>query len=334
MTDSNHWIELTNANGMRVRLVDIGASIASIQLPMANGEMREVVVGCDRRDDYLDNPAFLGANVGRFANRIEAGQFSIGDQQYQVTINQAPNHLHGGSQFSHNAWQLVSHDRQSAVYQFESKDGDEGYPGNLVAKVHYQLGDNNDLKISYEATVDQPCPVNLTNHSYFNLDAEQATVLQHQMQVAAQHYLPVREGGIPEGQIATVADTSFDFRVAKTIGADLLSDEQQQRVKGIDHSFIIEPQLAATEPAAKVTSADRQVVLSVFTSKPAVHIYTGNFLGGVATRDGDGVDYQGVALETQYLPDAPNQNWPHQSCILQPGETYKHFTCFQFSIED
>ncbi|GGA85475.1 aldose 1-epimerase [Neiella marina] len=332
MTDSNHWVELTNANGMLVRLVDVGASITSIKLPLADGEMREVVVGCDRREDYLDNPAFLGANVGRFANRIEAGQFAIGDRQYQVTINQAPNHLHGAGQLSHNAWQLVSHDSRSAVYQFESRDGDEGYPGNLVVQVHYELGDNNDLTIRYQATVDQPCPINLTNHSYFNLDSDRDTMLDHVLQIAAEQYLPVRVDGIPEAEIETVAGTSFDFRQPKTILAELLSDDQQRRVKGIDHSFILDAEIADDKPAAQVTSADGKVCLSVFTSKPAVHVYTGNFLGGVPTRDGDGLDYQGIALETQFLPDAPNRDWPHQSCILQPGETYQHYTCFQFTV--
>ncbi|MCM2681262.1 galactose-1-epimerase [Echinimonas agarilytica] len=330
MTETPHWLELSNSNGMVVRLVDVGASIASIRVPVV-GKMREVVVGSDTRDDYLSNPAFLGANVGRFANRIAGGQFAIKEQSFQLSINQAPNHLHGAGQLSHSTWQLLQYSAHSAVYEFKSNDGDEGYPGNLQVQVHYELGDDNDLTISYEAHVDKPCPLNLTNHSYFNLDVEHGTVHQHQLKIAADRYLPVRSDGIPEAHLEAVEHTNFDFRTFKAVGAVLLADEQQKRVKGYDHSFMIAPSDNNT-PAAQVLSADGKVCLSVYTSKPALHLYTGNYLGGVPTRTGEGVDYQGIALETQFLPDAPNRNWPHQTCILQPSEVYKYATRFQFSV--
>lgn len=331
MASCKPWVELTNCSGMKVRLVDVGAAISSVQLPLPSGEVRELVLGSDERSYYLDNPAFLGTNVGRFANRINKGQFQLGSESYQLPINQGPNHLHGGGHISHAVWTLLQADESSATYQIESGDGEQGYPGNLLAQVRYQLDDDNGLTVEFIVTVDKACPVNFTNHSYFNLDGPEQTIHQHQLAINASNYLPVSADGIPEGGLVAAGNTDFDFSSLRAIDEQLLDSEQQQLVSGYDHSFLLDG-TGIDDWAAKLISSDKQVELEVFTDKPALHLYTGNFLQGTTLRDEViAANYQGVALETQFLPDAPNRpDWPHQSCILQPGQEYRFSTYFRF----
>lgn len=327
---------LTNANGMSITLVDAGATWTSCIVPVAAepSGSREVLLGCF---DYSKQPSFMGTTVGRYANRIYQGRFSIGDESYQITTNQAGNALHGGIVgFDKRRWSLVEHSTQFAMYSLVSKDGDQGFPGELNVTVRYELTDDNSVEISYTAETDKPTVVNMTNHAYFNLlGAENGQdCLSHELSVNAGQYLPTDSYGIPFGDLAQVAGTSFDFNRRKRINADWLSDEQQQNAKGYDHSFLLNTSCLEGVAAAKVVAPDGSLSMSVYTDKPAMQLYTGNFLAGTPNRiQGEYSDYSGFALETQFLPDSPNHpEWPQPSCTLQPDQVYHSTTRYSFDV--
>ncbi|RPE03771.1 galactose-1-epimerase [Candidatus Pantoea deserta] len=323
---------LRNANGMVATFMDWGATWLSARVPMRDGSVREALLGCATPSDYLHQDAYLGATIGRYANRI--ANATLTSQNRQLAANQGEHQLHGGPQgFDKRRWQIVSQSDNAVVYRIDSPDGDQGYPGNLQAQVRYALEDDNTLSISYQAEVDQPCPVNLTNHAYFNLDARHGDARQHRLQLLAEHYLPVDSAGIPSAPLKEVADTSFDFREAKTVAQDFLADADQQAVKGYDHAFLLNSGGDVSQPAAHLWSEDGQLQLTVLTAAPALQFYTGNYLAGTRAREQESYTaFQGIALESEFLPDSPNHpEWPQPSCWLQPGERWESVTRYRFT---
>ncbi|CAK6494911.1 Aldose 1-epimerase [Pantoea sp. Nvir] len=323
---------LRNASGMVATFMDWGATWLSARVPMRDGSVREALLGCATPSDYLHQDAYLGATIGRYANRIRKA--TLVQQGIQLTANQGEHQLHGGPQgFDKRRWQIVSQSENSVVYRLDSPDGDQGYPGNLLAQVSYTLDDDNCLSISYQAEVDRPCPVNLTNHAYFNLDAHHGDARQHRLQLLAEQYLPVDSDGIPNAPLKAVAGTSFDFRAGKSVAQDFLADADQQAVKGYDHAFLLNSAGDASQPAAHLWSADGELQLTVTTAAPALQFYTGNYLAGTRAREQESYTaFQGIALESEFLPDSPNHpEWPQPSCWLQPGERWESVTRYRFT---
>lgn len=329
-------IELTNAKGVSIVLMDIGATWLSCLLPLACGERREVLLGVGTMADFERQPSYMGVTVGRYANRIANGLFTIEGHDYSLAVNQAGNCLHGGvSGFDKQRWQVVEQHSHQVVFALRSADGDQGFPGQLDVQVRYALNDDGRFDIEYVASTDKATPVNLTNHAYFNLNGVggKLDARAQQLQIDSAYYLPTSESGIPVGELSSVEGTGFDFRIAKSVAQDLLVDQQQQAAKGYDHSYWFAVNRDKTQPVATLTSHDKQVSLSVITDKPAMQLYSGNWLAGTPSRtEQDYCDYAGLALETQFLPDSPNHpEWPQPSCILQVGQEYRYQTSYHFS---
>lgn len=325
---------LRNANGMVVTVMDWGATLLSCRVPMKDGTVRETLLGCPSPEVYQQQTAFLGASIGRYANRIARSEFTLDGTRVQLVPSQGENQLHGGPDgFDKRRWRIVRQNEREVLYTLDSPDGDQGYPGELRATAHYTLSDDNGLVIEYRAQVDKPCPVNLTNHAYFNLDGTQDDVRDHRLQLFASRWLPVNAEGIPESGLQPVENTSFDFRTPKRIAQDFLSDEAQQKTRGYDHAFLLDAPGGLTTPAAEVWSADDKLQMSVFTTAPALQFYTGNFLEGTPAREqGEYQAWQGLALESEFLPDSPNHpEWPQPDCILRPGEDYRSVTEYRFT---
>ena len=337
--DDQPWQQVTlrNKSGMTVTVADWGATLLSAEVPLADGSLRRPLLGCAKLEDYARQAAFLGASVGRYANRIGHSRFPLDGQVVNVTpSNDAGHQLHGGPEgFDKRRWRIVRADEQEVLFALTSPDGDQGFPGTLQATAHYRLTDDNRISITYRATVDKPCPVNMTNHVYFNLDGEQSDVRNHKLQILADEYLPVDEGGIPHDGLKSVAGTSFDFRSAKIIASEFLADDDQRKVKGYDHAFLLQAKGDGKKVAAHVWSADEKLQLKVYTTAPALQFYSGNFLGGTPSRGTEPyADWQGLALESEFLPDSPNHpEWPQPDCFLRPGEEYSSLTEYQFIAE-
>ena len=324
---------LRNQQGMVATFMDWGATWLSARVPMKDGSVREALLGCATPADYLQQTAYLGASVGRYANRIANARLEKAGISLQA--NQGAHQLHGGPEgFDKRRWQIVSQSDNSVRYRIDSPDGDQGYPGNLIAQVEYRLDDHNCLTISWEAQVDRPCPVNLTNHAYFNLDAHHGDARQHQLQLNAERYLPVDSEGIPRAPLQSVENSGFDFRQPKSVGRDFLLDEDQRLVQGYDHAFLLNAG-DENQPAAQLWSADSKLKLTVHTSAPALQFYSGNYLDGTPARDqGSYNAFQGIALESEFLPDSPNHpEWPQPDCWLQPGESYYSVTRYTLTAE-
>ncbi|MBJ2068084.1 galactose-1-epimerase [Serratia odorifera] len=325
---------LQNAGGMSITLMDWGATWLSALLPLHDGSQRELLLGCASPALYPRQDAYLGATVGRYANRIAHASLTVDGAPCPLVANQGEHQLHGGPQGFHaRRWQIASQDAQQVVYQLHSADGDQGFPGNLQVSVSYHLTDDHRLEIRYQAQTDRACPVNLTNHAYFNLDGAGQDARLQTLQLFADRYLPVDSEGIPCAPLNEVSGSGMDFRQPKTIMQDLLRDRDQQRVKGYDHAYLLHTGCGAlANPAAHLWSADGKVKMSVFTDAPALQLYSGNYLGGVPARDGGSyANYAGVALESEFLPDSPHHpEWPQPSCWLQPGQTYRSATHYQF----
>ena len=332
--DGQPWriTTLRNRNGMVATFMDWGATWLSARVPMRDGSVREALLGCASPSDYLHQSAYLGATVGRYANRIAHAQIQRDGHTVRLSANQGTHQLHGGPEgFDRRRWQIVSQSESEVEYRLDSPDGDQGFPGTLLVSLRYHLDDNNTLAISYRAEVDKPCPVNLTNHAYFNLDAEHGDARQHRLLINADRYLPVDSEGIPSSPLTDVAGTGFDFRQAKTVAQDFLQDSDQQRVKGYDHAFLLNND--PDQPAATLWSADGLLSLQVFTSAPALQFYSGNYLQGTPAREqGVYTAFQGIALESEFLPDSPNHpEWPQPDCWLTPGESYQSVTRYQLT---
>lgn len=326
-------ITLRNGAGMVVTLMDWGATLLSARVPLTDGSVRETLLGCRTPQTYPEQTAYLGASVGRYANRISKSRFRLDGQEYQLLPSQGENQLHGGPQgFDKRRWRIVRQNDSEVLFSIDSPDGDQGFPGNLTASALFRLTDDNRIRIEYRATTDKPCPVNLTNHAYFNLDGAQGDVRQHQLQLLADHYLPVGEDGIPDSGLKAVDQTSFDFRRPKTLAQDFLSDDDQKKVKGYDHAFLLQAKGDLSQPAAHLWSSDNRLQMSVYTTAPALQFYSGNFLEGTPSRELKAYEaWQGLALESELLPDSPNHpEWPQPDCILRPGEEYLSITEYQF----
>ncbi|MGL4723350.1 MAG: galactose-1-epimerase [Scandinavium sp.] len=327
-------LTLRNSAGMVVTLMDWGATLLSARIPLKEGSVREALLGCASPEHYTSQAAFLGASVGRYANRIADSRFQLAGETYQLAPSQAPNQLHGGPEgFDKRRWQVVNQNDTSVLFTLESADGDQGFPGNLRATAQYQLTEDNRIAIEYRATVDKACPVNLTNHVYFNLDGGQSDVRNHTLSIAADQYLPVDEMGIPRSGLKDVTGTSFDFRKPKQIANEFLSDDDQRKVNGYDHAFLLNAKGELSQPVATVWSADNKLELKVFTTAPALQFYSGNFLDGTPSREPQPyAAWQGLALESEFLPDSPNHpEWPQPDCTLLPGEEYVSVTEYQFT---
>ena len=328
---------LTNANGMQVGITNYGGRIVSILAPDRQGQMADVVLGFDNLQGYLDTHTYFGALVGRFANRIGGGKFTLDGTVYHLPINNGPNSLHGGIQgFDQKVWTAneIEGSEPSLELTYFSKDGEEGYPGNLNAKVVYTLTNDNGIKIDYSATTDKDTIINLTNHSYFNLAGQgNGDVLKQMMMINSDQITPVDATQIPTGKILNVAGTPFDFRTPTPIGARINEDNPQlKNGKGYDINYILDRKGPGLELAARAYDPASGRELEVYTTQPGIQLYTGNFLDG--TIHGKGSKVYGFrsafCLETQDYPDSPNHpNFP--SAELKPGETYHEVTVFKFT---
>jgi aldose 1-epimerase len=299
---------LTNSSGMQAGILNYGGTITKLMVPGKNGKMGDVVLGFESFSGYAQNGnPYMGALVGRYANRIGAAKFTLDGKTYKLAPNNFGNSLHGGTVgFDKVIWNVEKIGDSSLKLTYQSKDGEEGYPGNLNVQVVYTLGSDNSLKIDYTATADKATPVNLTNHSYFNLSAgKDSTVLDHVLQLNADKYTPVNDQLIPTGQIADVKGTPLDFRTPKTIGKDIDSIKG-----GFDHNLVLNKKGNDPEEAATVYDPGSGRFMEVFTTQPGVQFYSGNFLKGdlQATKGGQRyVAHAGLCLETQHYPDSPNQ---------------------------
>ena len=325
---------ITNAQGASVTISDFGGIITQLLVPDKDGELRDVVLGYDGASDYENGGGYLGALIGRYGNRIAKGKFTLNGKDYQLATNDGDNHLHGGDiGFDKCFWQ-VSEIPQGLKLSLESPDGDEQYPGNLKMEVSYVFDDDNCLTIDYRAVSDQDTICNLTNHAYFNLDGHDGgSVEDHVLKLYASAFTPTNEGSIPTGEISDVAETPFDFRVAKVIGRDIEVDcEQLKWAGGFDHNFVLDKASGEMGKVADVHSTKSGIRMITESTQPGVQFYTGNYLDGNVGKGG--VVYQkrgGFCLETQNFPDAINHdNFP--SAILKAGETYKELTKYRFDI--
>jgi aldose 1-epimerase len=326
---------LTNAHGLKVKIMTYGATITAVEIPDRDGKPSNVVLHLDALADYVKGHPFFGSTVGRYANRIAKGKFTLDDRQYTLATNNNENHLHGGVQgFDKKVWKakpVGTVDAVGVAFTCTSADGDEGYPGAMMASVTYSLTDRNELKMEYSATVDKPTIVNLTNHSYWNLaGAGSGDVLDEEVMLNADGYLPVDDGLIPLGKIMPVKNTPMDF-VSKpmTIGSRIAE------VKGgYDHCYVLNKKEAGKlSLAAKITDPKSGRMMEILTDQPGIQFYTGNFLDGTIKAGGKSYPKNGgFCLETQRYPDSPNQpQFP--SAVLRPGETYTHVTVHKFSVQ-
>ncbi|WP_120180448.1 aldose epimerase family protein [Pelobium manganitolerans] len=329
---------LTNKNNMKAVFTNLGGRIISLMVPDSAGKLTDVVVGFGSADAYQQpTDGFYGATIGRFGNRIAKGKFTIDGKEYQANINDGVNSLHGGTNgFKTKVWDASQPNDHTLILSYLSKDGEEGYPGNLNVKVTYSLTDDNELKMDYEATTDKKTIVNLTNHAYFNLNGEgSGTILDHTLQIYADEYTPVDSGLIPTG-IEKVAGTPFDFTKPTTIGERINADNQQLKYgKGYDHNYVLNGTKAmGMNHAATVTGDKSGIVMDVYTEEPGLQFYSGNFMNGSNTfKNGVKDDYRtAFCLETQHFPDSPNhKDFP--STELKPGDTYKTTSIYKFSTK-
>lgn len=338
--DSVDLFTLTNPHGMEVRVMTYGGIIVSIKVPDRTGAFDDVVLGYDSLAGYLRSSPYFGAIVGRYGNRIAHGTFTIDGESYHLDKNNGPNALHGGVKgFDKVVWRAesIKHDSTVGVLlTHTSPDGDQGYPGTVQARVSYALTPDNKLIVSYHATTDKATPINLTQHSYFNLaGAGKGDILGHVMMINADRYTPVDSTLIPTGELAPVAGTPFDFRTPTAIGARIgQADQQLKNGGGYDHNFVLNRNGDTLSLAARVLEPTTGRVLTVTTTQPGVQFYTGNFLDGTITGKGGHV-YQrryGFCLETQHFPDSPNHpTFP--TTILRPGQEYQSQTVFRFSAQ-
>ncbi len=331
---------LTNANGVEIDTMNYGGIITAIRVPDRKGQFADVVLGHEKLEGYIPNPPYIGAIVGRYANRIANATFTLDGKAYNLPKNDGPNTLHGGSDKTLNkvVWDGEAKGKSGVSYTYLSKDGDDGFPGNLKLRVTYTLTDRNELVIDYEATTDKATPINLSQHSYFNL-AGQGTgdILNHELTLNADRFTPVDKNLIPTGELRPVKGTPLDFSTSTKIGARI-EDSYDQIVlgHGYDHNWIINRKAGdnGLVLAARMYEPTSGRVLEVSTTQPGVQFYSGNFLDGTVTGKQGNVYRRryGFCLETQHFPDSPNHpDFP--TTILKPGETFKSKTVFKFSTK-
>jgi aldose 1-epimerase len=322
---------LTNPNGMKAEITNYGAILVSLIVPDKNGNLDDITLGYDNLEGYLQETPYFGATVGRYANRIKDGKFILNGREYQLAKNNNDNHLHGGIRgFDKRVWDAKPFEKEDSVgisFSYLSPDGEEGYPGNLSCTVTYTLHINNELKINYEAQTDKPTPVNLTHHSYFNLEGQgSGDILDHILYINGEKYTPVDSELIPTGEILLVKGTPFDFTSATAISKHI-----DQVPGGYDHNFVLSGKKGTLKLAARVSEPDKGRVMEIHTTDPGIQFYSGNFLDGSITGKSGKIyeKYFGFCLEPQHFPDSPNHpEFP--STILEPGKKYTKTTIFRF----
>lgn len=321
---------ISNANGMQVSVINYGATVTKILVPDKNGNFGNVIIGFDSMEGYLQNGSqYFGSIVGRYCNRIAHAKFTLDGTVYQLADNISPNHLHGGIKgFDKVYWNAEKEHDNSLKLTYLSKDGEEGYPGNMTAEVVYTLTADNELKMNYTASTDKACPVNLTNHCYFNLSTEKdQTVLDHELTLFAGRYTSLNEELIPTGNLVNVKNTALDFTSAKKIGKDIY-----RLPSGYDLNFVLNE---GSPKAAELFDPGSGRFMEVFTTEPAIQLYVSNFRydKNSPSRDKDDkILYSSVCLETQHYPNSPNEpSFPNT--ILRPGETYRQTTVYTFSAK-
>lgn len=325
-----HNYTLQNKNGVQLDVLNYGGIIRSLKVPDVNGTFENIVLGFDSLDDYLKDPYYLGAIIGRYANRIANGSFSLDNQTYSLAQNEGKHHLHGGKKGLNKViWDITpikKNNINGLELSYTSHDMEEGYPGELTISVLYLLTDENELQIEYQAHTNKKTIINLTQHSYFNLSGKRQSILDHQVKLNADYYLATDPHSIPTGKRIAVKNTPFDFNNEHSFRENILSFELHE-TEGFDHSWVLNKNtINSLEFAGKVTDPKSQRSISVYTTEPSIHIYTGNFLNN------NWLKQSAFCLETQHFPNSPNEpSFP--SVVLTPEETYHSKTIFKFSIK-
>ena len=324
----------TNANGLVMKVTNYGAIVVGLETPDRDGKLANVTLGFDDLDGYLPRHPYFGATVGRYCNRIAKGKFTLDGKEYTLATNNDPNHLHGGNAgFDKVVWTATEQETADSVgvkFSYRSPDGEEGYPGNLDVTVVYSLTNKNEMIVDFSATTDQPTPINLTNHNYWNLaGAGAGSIRDHELMIASDQFLGVDETLIPTGDFADVKGTPLDFTTPKKIGKDL--DKIESDPVGYDHCFVLRDSAQKMKMAARVVDSGSGRVMEIHTTQPAIQFYSGNFLTG-GDVEGGYPQYHGFCLETQHFPDSPNRS-DFPTTILKPGETYRQTTVHAFSVE-
>jgi len=325
---------LANANGMVATILDFGGIITELQAPDRDGRFVDVVLGFDSLAPYHGDSPYFGALIGRYGNRIKGGRFTLDGREVQLPVNNGNNHLHGGpGGFDRVKWGATVEGRKLHL-AYRSPDGEMGYPGNLDVRVTYELNDDNELVVSFHATTDQPTPVNLTQHSYFNLAGE-GDILAHFLTIDADSFVAIDSESIPTGELTPVTGTPFDFRRPRPIGERIAQpDKQLRHGSGYDHNFVLnKPAGKALSRAARVCEPVSGRVMELWTEEPGVQFYSGNFLDGALAGKNGNLEYRsGLCLEPQHFPDSPNQpQFP--DVILRPGQEYRTESRFRFLVE-
>ena len=328
---------LRNKNNMEVCITNFGGRIVSVMVPDKDGQMRDVVLGFDSIQDYISKPSDFGATIGRYANRINQGQFTLDGVEYQLPRNNYGHCLHGGPQgFQYRVFDAELLNPQELQLTYRAEDGEEGFPGNITCKVLMKLTDDNAIDIQYEAETDKPTIVNMTNHSYFNLEGDAGNNSGHLLMVDADYYTPVDSTFMTTGEIVPVEGTPMDFRTPTPVG-ERINDYDFVQLKngnGYDHNWVLATAGDLSRPAARLVSPVTGIALEVFTDEPGIQVYVGNFLDGTVSGK-HGISYArrtAVCLETQHYPDSPNkEQWP--STVLRPGETYRSHCIYKFSVD-
>ena len=328
---------LRNKNNMEVCVTNFGGRIVSVMVPDKDGKMQDVVLGFDSIQDYVSKPSDFGASIGRYANRINQGKFTLDGTEYQLPQNNYGHCLHGGPQgFQYRVFDAVQPNPQELELTYVAEDGEEGFPGNITCKVLMKLTDDNAIDIRYEAETDKPTIVNMTNHSYFNLDGDAARNEAHLLTIDADYYTPVDSTFMTTGEIAPVEGTPMDFRTPTPVGARINDYDfvQLKNGNGYDHNWVLNTKGDVTRKCATLESPLTGIVLDVYTNEPGIQVYAGNFLDGSLTGK-KGITYNqraSVCLETQKYPDTPNKpEWP--SALLKPGEKYDSHCIYRFSVK-
>jgi len=333
-----------NKSGLEMRAIEYGCVVTHLFVPDSSGAMADVVLGLDRLEDYEQKSPFFGAVVGRFANRIAGGRFSLDGHTHQLATNNSPGGrpcaLHGGVRgFSEALWQghvVKGAYGEGVEFRLISPDGDEGYPGRVELKVTYWLTDDNAWRIDYAASCDKATPLNLTQHAFFNLAGEgNGDILGHELTLCSEHFTPVDEGLIPTGEIRSVRSTALDFTTPHSIGSRIHANEEQLLLgRGYDHNFVLDHSPGQLAKAATVFEPNSRRVMEVFTTEPGLQFYTGNFLDGTLFGKSGGIygERSGLCLETQHFPDSPNQP-AFPNTILRPGALFQSSTVYQFGVQ-
>jgi aldose 1-epimerase len=327
-----------NNNGVEMSVTNFGGKVVSLFVPDKDNQFIDVVTGFDNIDKYLQsNEIYFGAAIGRVGNRIARGEFSLNGTEYHLPVNNGPNHLHGGNKGFHTVvWDIKQINESTLELSYLSKDGEEGYPGNLQVKIVYKLTDKNEFSVEYYATTDKPTVCNLTHHSYFNLSGEGSeTILDHVLQINADGFTESDADLIPTGVIIPVEGTPLDFRTPTAIGERI--DSECEAIKngfGYDHNFVLNKTGKMVELAASVYSPVSGIEMDVYTDQPGIQLYSGNFMNGQETGiSNKPLKYRSAfCLETQHFPDSPNKpDFP--PITLNPGETYRHTCIYKFSVK-